>query len=567
MNKTEFESLFAGKYEYIRLLGKGGFAEVYLAKDRMLDRDVAIKILLSQYSEDEEIKERFIREARLYAKLEHKNVIPVYDTGIINGNAFIVMKYIEGQSLKDLIKREKEIPYGEIKKIIRDLSEALNYIHENGIVHRDIKPANILIENRTGKYFIADFGIARSESSNTLTQTGLIIGTPHYLSPEQIKGKKTDNRSDIYSFGAMLYELVSGQPIFQGVSSIEILYQHVNEEPKSIKELAPDCPDEIVYIIEKCLEKNPDNRFQTAIEILDALEGNGTQRLISLKQERKSVKRLGIILLFLIVILTSYFLIKQSFNKGNNKNAETTSGLKQVEKKDVSSEKDVMKNKIKSKKEQSKLDRGNLKKKDNNIQKKKTDNINTNKNNKVNSNKKIKTTKINKPKQKKEIVLKKKDNKKKTDIINHNQNKIIKKNLPGTIKFSSSYPAKVYLNGKLIGTTDQIFYKEFKPGKYRFTFYVDEMMKYEKEVELKAGETINLHQKIDNFGVVTILTKPLAKIYFNNKYVGETPIYKLKVPVGKYKIRAVKDGFESAEKIINIKREKKNINFILTRRE
>ena len=559
MNKNEFESLFAGKYEYIRLLGKGGFAEVYLARDKMLEREVAIKILLSQYSEDAEIKERFIREARLYAKLDHKNVIPVYDTGIINGNAFIVMKYIKGQSLKELINSGKRIDFREIKRIIRELADALNYIHENGIVHRDIKPANILIENRTGKYYIADFGIARSESSNTLTQTGLIIGTPHYLSPEQIKGKKTDNRSDIYSFGAMLYELVSGRAIFQGVSSIEILYQHVNEEPEDIKKLVPDCPDEIVFVIKKCLEKEPNERFQNALQIIDALEGGFTQKISIKRDENKGLKRILIILVFFAVIISSYFIIEKSFtkeikdNKQNNtvlngdkvKKQDKTKNINDLEKSKTEQQGEIEKkndNKIPSPKEKT----NDLKKKDN-----QKNNVNNN------------TTKINKKTTKDKI--------KKISKKPNNKNKIINEekanNLPGTIKFSSSYPAKVFLNKKLIGSTEQIFYKEFKPGTYKFVFYVDDLMRYEKQVKIEAGKTINLHQKIDSFGVITILTKPLAKIYFNNKYVGESPLYKLKVPVGKYKIKAVKEGFVPEEREIELKREKKNINFILKRRK
>jgi len=558
MNKNEFESLFAGKYEYIRLLGKGGFAEVYLARDKMLEREVAIKILLSQYSEDTEIKERFIREARLYAKLDHKNVIPVYDTGIINGNAFIVMKYIKGQSLKELINSGKKIDFIEIKKIIRDLADALNYIHENGIVHRDIKPANILIENRTGKYYIADFGIARSESSNTLTQTGLIIGTPHYLSPEQIKGKRTDNRSDIYSFGAMLYELVSGRAIFQGVSSIEILYQHVNEEPEDIKKLVPNCPDEIVFVIQKCLEKDPNNRFQNALEIIDALEGSLTQRISTKKEENKGLKRILIILVLFTVIISSYFIFVKSFKKEikrNNQSNSVLNGDKIKKENKVKINNDLKKDKVKEKSDIEKKKNDNLtnqKNKSNDlINKKEKDKINKNLSKKT---RKITTESIKKPN---------KETKKKDKIINNEK----VNNLPGRVKFSSSYPAKVFLNKKLIGSTEQIFYKEFKPGTYKFVFYVDSLMRYEKKVKIEPGKTINLHQKIDSFGVITILTKPLAKIYFNGKYIGESPLYKLKVPVGNYKVRVVKEGFIPEEREIEIKREKKNINFILKRRK
>ena len=309
MNIEKIKIALSKKYEFIKLLGKGGFAEVYLAKDKLLEREVAVKILLSQHADDSEVIERFIREAKLYASFDHKNLIPIYETGIIENTAYIVMKYIKGASLKDIIENDGELDSTFILIVIKGMASALKYIHNKEIIHRDIKPANILIEIETNRMFLADFGIARPISSKTLTQTGMLIGTPYYISPEQIKNGKTDKRSDIYALGTTLYEVISGAPIFKCETPIEVLYKHVNETPKPIASINPNITDEIKYIVEKCLEKDPDNRFQDANEILDVISTGKTRQIKNnytnkTKNNYKDrVFKLGIIILFISGII------------------------------------------------------------------------------------------------------------------------------------------------------------------------------------------------------------------------------------------------------------------------
>ena len=301
------------KYEFIKLIGKGGFAEVYLAKDKLLERKVAIKILLSQHTGDTEVVERFIREAKLYASFDHKNLIPIYETGKVDDNAFLVMKYVNGYSLKDIIEKEGALKTDLIMKVVKGMASALKYIHNKGIIHRDIKPANILIDNETNRIYLADFGIARPISSKTLTQTGMLIGTPYYISPEQIKKGVADKRSDIYALGTTLYEIISGSPIFKCETPIEVLYKHVNEAPKPIASINPNITMEMKHIVEKCLEKDPKDRFQNANEILDLIATGETKKIKNnyLKEKNKYIKIMFSIISIIIIMAGVVFALYQ----------------------------------------------------------------------------------------------------------------------------------------------------------------------------------------------------------------------------------------------------------------
>ncbi len=317
------------KYEFIKLIGKGGFAEVYLAKDKLLERKVAIKILLSQHTGDTEVVERFIREAKLYASFDHKNLIPIYETGKVDENAFLVMKYVNGFSLKDIIEKEGALKTDLTMKVVKGMASALKYIHNKGIIHRDIKPANILIDKETNRIYLADFGIARPISSKTLTQTGMLIGTPYYISPEQIKKGVADKRSDIYALGTTLYEIISGSPIFKCETPIEVLYKHVNEAPKPIASISPDITMEMKHIVEKCLEKDPKDRFQNANEILDLIATGETKKIKNnyLKEKNKSNKIMFSIISIIIIMAGVVFALYQytdilDFLKQNKKNNE-----------------------------------------------------------------------------------------------------------------------------------------------------------------------------------------------------------------------------------------------------
>ncbi len=356
MSIKKVKESLSKKYEFIKLIGKGGFAEVYLAKDKILERDVAIKILLPQHAGDTEVIERFIREAKLYAKFDQRNLIPIYETGIVENNAFLVMKYVNGFSLKDIIEKQGALQPDLIIKVVKGMASALTYIHGKGIIHRDIKPANILIENDTNRVFLADFGIARPISSKTLTQTGMLIGTPYYISPEQIKSGIADKRSDIYALGTTLYELISGKPVFKCETPIEILYKHVNEDPKPISSINPNITMEMKHIVEKCLEKDPNNRFQNANEILDLIASGKTTKFGNIYNKKgnrfykSTIFKLSLIFLFFIsVALVLYqftpilnFLKSQQIENKNEivkkENEKTKINNKEIKKNEIKSE-------------------------------------------------------------------------------------------------------------------------------------------------------------------------------------------------------------------------------------
>jgi serine/threonine protein kinase len=258
-----------GKYKIINLLGKGAMGIVYKALDPDIDREVAIKTirfdLISDDEEKNELMTRFIREARAAGKLIHPNIITVHDVGKEADMTYIVMQYIEGLSLQNWITSRKKFSASDVVKIMIQLCDALDFAHKNGIVHRDIKPANILLDH-TGKPHICDFGVAHVEMS-TITQTGATIGTPSYMSPEQVMGKKVDKRSDIFSLGAILYELLTGRRPFEGESITTVIYKIVNEEAPSPTEARKGIAAEFGSIVSKALAKDPDSRYNSCSEL------------------------------------------------------------------------------------------------------------------------------------------------------------------------------------------------------------------------------------------------------------------------------------------------------------
>lgn len=262
-----------GKYHIIEMLGKGAMGVVYKALDPDINREVAVKTIRFDLSDgdDEEMMGRFIREAQAAGKLDHPNIATIYDVGREKDLTYIVMQYVKGQSLQQVIAKKKKFSPKEINDILIPLCEALEYAHQHGIVHRDIKPANILIDLR-GKPNVVDFGVARIETS-TLTQSGTTVGTPSYMSPEQIMGKRVDNRADIFSLGVILYELAAGQRPFSGGNVSTLMYKIVNEEPPHITEVEKSLPASYENIVEKVLAKDPKNRFQSCLQFVAALKG------------------------------------------------------------------------------------------------------------------------------------------------------------------------------------------------------------------------------------------------------------------------------------------------------
>lgn len=267
-----FERVLGYKYKILSKAGVGGFAEVYLGEHTQLGRKVAIKILHASYAGQPEMIERFRRESKSAAKLSHPNIIDIYDVGEGEGINYFVMKYCEGETLSKKMHREKQIPPGEAISIIRQVADALAYAHEHDVIHRDIKPANVMLD-QFKKPILMDFGIARMAYEGNLTKTGTLMGTPHYLPPEQPLGKPVDGRSDIYSLGVMFYEMLAGRAPFHDENSVTLIFKHINEPPPPLKDLVPDLAPELCEVVHKMLEKLQENRYQTAGELVEALDG------------------------------------------------------------------------------------------------------------------------------------------------------------------------------------------------------------------------------------------------------------------------------------------------------
>lgn len=259
------------RYKILEKIGGGGMADVYLANDKLLNRQVAIKILHHQYINDNEFVKRFRREAQAASSLSHENIVTIYDIGEEKDIYYIVMEFIKGYTLKDLINKSGSIEVKQALDIAKKICDALDHAHQNKIIHRDIKPHNILI-GYNGEIKVTDFGIARSASQVTITHTGSVLGSVHYSSPEQARGGWTDEKTDLYSLGIVLYEMVTGELPFSGESPISIVLKHLEENFVYPKEINPSIPQSVENIIIKALVKNPSKRYESAKEMLNDLE-------------------------------------------------------------------------------------------------------------------------------------------------------------------------------------------------------------------------------------------------------------------------------------------------------
>ena len=263
------EKTIAGRYKVLDELGRGGMGVVYKAKDMRLDRTVALKFLPPELTGDEEARRRFIQEAKAAAALEHPNICTVYEVDEADGRNFISMSYIEGQSLKDKLK-EGPMDVDEAEDIVLQVAEGLKEAHEKGIVHRDIKPANIMLTEK-GQAKITDFGLAKLSWGTDLTKPATIIGTVAYMSPEQARGEEVDHRTDIWSLGAMLYEMLSGERPFQKSQEQALIYAILNDKPTPLFLLRSDIPTHIEHVIEKALAKKAGERCQNIGELISDL--------------------------------------------------------------------------------------------------------------------------------------------------------------------------------------------------------------------------------------------------------------------------------------------------------
>ena len=262
-----------GRYRIISRIGRGGMASVYKAHDPSIDRALAIKFLHSEYCEQEEYRGRFLREARAAGNLSHPNIVTVHDVGEIDHRPYMAMELIEGEPLNELMSRMGPMPIRDVISLGIQLGKALDYAHSKGVVHRDIKPSNIMCVSGAQLVKVTDFGIAHVTSSGAASDTrvGDVLGTPQYMSPEQTKGSKVDGRSDLFSVGIILYQMLSGQPPFKSDSIVALAMMIANDEPAPIQKLRPEMPQDLRRIVERCLAKNPDRRFQSGRELAEAM--------------------------------------------------------------------------------------------------------------------------------------------------------------------------------------------------------------------------------------------------------------------------------------------------------
>lgn len=274
---------YDGRYDIRRRIGAGGMANVYLADDATLGRSIAIKVLHQRYADDAQFIERFLREASAAARLNHPNIVQVYDRGQSHGSYYIAMEYVDGMTLKDLIRKRGALSEAEVLAYARQALHALRFAHRNGVVHRDIKPHNMMVDTE-GRLKIADFGIARAGTDTGLTEAGSIVGTAQYLSPEQARGQNVAASSDLYSMGVVMYEMATGRVPFDGDSPVNVALRHVNETPEPPRTFARQLSPELEAIILHAMEKDPSQRYGSADEMLadlDAARDGGTTRAMT----------------------------------------------------------------------------------------------------------------------------------------------------------------------------------------------------------------------------------------------------------------------------------------------
>ena len=255
-------------------LGSGGFAVVYLVRDLHLKRKLAVKVLSPDVIASHSVLERFRREAETVAQLSHPHIVPLHFIGQKDDLVYLVMEAIDGGSLADRLEREGQLPIDESARIFSEVASALAHAHKRGVVHRDIKPQNVLLDSESGRALVTDFGIARTAEGGSLTATGMVVGTPAYLSPEQVTGEPSDHRADIYALGVMMYQMLAGRPPFIGATPTAVLMKRLGGPPQPLRDLRPDVPDHVAELVDACLATDPTERLDNAGDIVRAITGH-----------------------------------------------------------------------------------------------------------------------------------------------------------------------------------------------------------------------------------------------------------------------------------------------------
>jgi eukaryotic-like serine/threonine-protein kinase len=339
--------LIAGRYELEELVGTGGMSSVFRAHDRLLDRNVALKILHERYSSDDDYVERFRHEARAAAQLGHPNIVTVIDRGEQDGRQFIVFEYCDGETLKELIQRRGPLPVREAVEIALQVATALSFAHGQGLVHRDVKPQNVLFDEH-GRAKVTDFGIARSlDVEQGITQTGTVLGTSSYIAPEQARGERVDALTDVYSLGAVLYELLTGQVPYDGDNFVAVAMKHINDPVPSIVAVRPDVPLRLDSAVGRAMAKRPEDRFQSMEDFAGELrtvlrelgpDGTGDATMIKqapvIRQSRRRVRRAGgrrrrvlpLVLLAVAVAAVAFLVGLLIFKPSSSSTGTTTTG-------------------------------------------------------------------------------------------------------------------------------------------------------------------------------------------------------------------------------------------------
>src|ERR1051325_8765500 len=308
--------VLADRYELEELVGAGGMSNVYRARDRVLDRRGALKILHQDFTHDAEYVERFEREARSVAALSHPNIVTVIDRGEHEGRQFIVFEYVAGENLKQLIVRRGPAPVTTALELGIQIARALSFAHQQGLVHRDVKPQNVLL-NGEGEAKVTDFGIARSlDVQHGMTQTGTVLGTSDYIAPEQAQGQRVDEQTDVYSLGVVLYELLTSEVPVPGDNFVAVAMRHINEPPPPIRDKRPDVPPRVEAAVQRAMAKNPADRFNTMTDFCRELEAclgelasAGTQVAPAVRTSHHRARRRGGLAWPLVVTLAALIVI------------------------------------------------------------------------------------------------------------------------------------------------------------------------------------------------------------------------------------------------------------------